>query len=277
MKVLVTGLLGFTGAYLKAELEMCGHSVWSLKADLLDLPALVTEIGQAVPDAVVHLAGIAFVGHGDPNDFYRVNLMGTRNLLDALSQSKVQLKCVLLASSANIYGNADVAVISEDTPPCPVNDYAVSKLSMEYMAKLWLDRLPIVIVRPFNYTGLGQSELFLLPKIVSHFQRRTSCIELGNLDVARDFSDVRIVANIYRRILETPIVVGNIFNVCSGRVHTLAAVLDMVSQLANHRPEVWVNPAFVRANEVKVLLGSRAKLEATIGIVQDIPLEKTLE
>lgn len=276
MKVLVTGLRGFTGRYLKTELEAHGHSVWGLQANLLDLPALVAEVAQAVPDAVVHLAGIAFVGHGVANDFYRVNLMGTRNLLQAIEQCGKRPDCVLLASSANVYGNVASGELSEESLPNPANDYAVSKLAMEYMARLFADRLPITIVRPFNYTGVGQSNIFLLPKIVDHFKRRAPVIELGNIDVSRDFSDVRVVVDCYRRLLESRAAIGGTFNVCSGRALSLSSVLDLMRGITGHDIEVRVNPSLVRANEVKVLLGSRVRLESVIGPVNDIPIKDTL-
>lgn len=276
MKVLVTGLRGFTGRYLKTELEAHGYSVWGLQANLLDLPALVAEVAQAVPDAVVHLAGIAFVGHGVANDFYRVNLMGTRNLLQAIEQCGKRPDCVLLASSANVYGNVASGELSEESLPNPANDYAVSKLAMEYMARLFADRLPITIVRPFNYTGVGQSNIFLLPKIVDHFKRRAPVIELGNIDVSRDFSDVRVVVDCYRRLLESRAAIGGTFNVCSGRALSLSSVLDLMRGITGHDIEVRVNPSLVRANEVKVLLGSRVRLESVIGPVNDIPIKDTL-
>ena len=275
MKTLITGLSGFTGRYLRDELLARGHEVVGLESDLTDAAALNAEMKRVRPDWVAHLAGIAFVGHGEPNDFYRVNLMGTRNLLAALAGCGKQPTCVLLASSANVYGNSTEGMIAEDTLPNPVNDYAVSKLAMEYMAWLWLDKLPIVIARPFNYTGVGQSESFLLPKIVEHFRRRAAAIELGNLDVWRDFSDVRAVVQAYRRLLET-CPVGQTVNVCSGRAHLLREVLVMVARIADYEIGVRVNPAFVRDNEVKILCGDPSRMRNLIGDWDTPPLEETL-
>ena len=111
------------------------------------------------------------------------------------------------------------------TPPAPANDYAVSKLAMEYLAKTYSVRLPLIICRPFNYTGVGQAEAFLLPKIVAHVRKGATEIELGNLDVARDFSDVRDVSSIYARLIQTPAAVGATLNICSGKAYTLREVL----------------------------------------------------
>ncbi|MFC5461064.1 SDR family NAD(P)-dependent oxidoreductase [Massilia niabensis] len=293
-RALVTGLRGFTGRYVAQELAAAGYRVFGtampgggreadprelgadvLAVDLCDRAAVAAMVEQVQPDVVVHLAGIAFVGHSDVEQIYRVNVAGTRNLLEALAGARHRASSVLLASSANIYGNARVSVIDEDVAPAPANDYAVSKLAMEYMARLWMDKLPIIIVRPFNYTGQGQSENFLLPKIMSHFRRHERRIELGNLAIARDFSDVRTVARSYRRLLaEAP--AGQAFNVCSGRSHSLAEVIDMASEIAGYRIEVEVNPAFVRANDVLTLTGSNAKLAGVIGPVESPPLFDTL-
>jgi len=246
-----------------------------LAVDLCDRAAVANVIDEVQPDVVVHLAGIAFVAHIDAELIYRVNVVGTRNLLEALANARRQASSVLLASSANIYGNASVALIDESVAPAPANDYAVSKLAMEHMARLWMDKLPIVIARPFNYTGPGQADNFLLPKIVSHFRRREPRIELGNLAIARDFSDVRMVAQCYRRLLAMA-PAGEAYNVCSGRSHSLASLIDMMTEIAGYRIEVQVNPAFVRANEVLTLAGSNAKLVAVIGQVEPPPLAETL-
>lgn len=286
-RALITGIKGFTGQYVAAELAQHGWEVWGIgshdeaddaryrRVDLADAAGLRAVVAEVQPDAVVHLAAIAFVGHGDAEAFYTVNLIGTRNLLSALAACSKKPECVLLASSANVYGNATEGVLSETTPPNPANDYAVSKLAMEYVARLWMDKLPIVIARPFNYTGVGQTESFLLPKIVGHFRRGAEVIELGNLDVWRDFSDVRAVAQAYRRLLET-CPAGETVNVCSGKANSLREVIAMVERISESSMQVQVNPAFVRANEVKTLCGDSTKLRSIIGEWATPPLEDTL-
>ena len=288
-RALITGIHGFTGQYMAAELRAHGWDVMGLGsqaeggsvpgyycADLLDAASLRNVVAQVRPDAVVHLAGIAFVGHGDADAFYRVNLMGTRNLLAALAQGEHRPRCVLLASSANVYGNSTEGVLTEATPAHPANDYAVSKLAMEHMARLWLERLPIVIARPFNYTGVGQSESFLLPKIVAHYRRRAPTIELGNIDVWRDFSDVRALAQAYRRLLEV-CPVGATVNVCSGHARSIGEVLNIMSRISGYSINVQVNPAYVRASDVRTLCGSNDLLQRLIGGWKTAPLEETLD
>jgi GDP-6-deoxy-D-talose 4-dehydrogenase len=286
-RALITGISGFTGKYLAAELAAHGWEVWGIGShqakgetryrcvDLADAEELRHAVDQIKPDAVLHLAGIAFVGHGDANAFYKVNLIGTRNLLEALAACAKRPDCVLLASSANVYGLATEGVLNELTPPSPANDYAVSKLAMEFMARLWQDRLPLVIARPFNYTGVGQSPSFLLPKIVDHFRRKAEVIELGNLDVWRDFSDVRAVVQAYRRLVEV-CPVGETVNVCSGRLYSLREVLTMAEKITAHPLRVVVNPAFVRANEVRRLCGDPSRLRSLISAWESPLLEETL-
>ncbi|MEM9395320.1 MAG: NAD-dependent epimerase/dehydratase family protein [Pseudomonadota bacterium] len=272
-RVLVTGRHGFTGRYLAKELEQSGWEVWGVgasaaleedpryfQADLTNRESLENAIAKIQPDAVIHLAAIAFIAHGAAEDFYRVNVIGTRCLLDILAASGMANDGVVLASSANVYGNSTVIPITESAPPAPINDYAVSKLAMEHMARLFLDKLPIVIARPFNYTGLGQAKEFLVPKIVSHFRDRRTEIELGNLDVSRDFSDVRDVARAYSDLLHfaPP---GEVFNVCSGKATALQDVIDMCQKITGHDICVSVNPDFVRSNEVKTLKGDPSRLD----------------
>ena len=286
---LITGLHGFTGRYLAEELRGAGYSIVGIgqeksdyaqspyfQCDLSDRQRMLDTVHSIAPDVVVHLAGIAFAAHGSADEIYRTNIVGTRNLLEALASCPRPPRSILLASSANIYGNATVSPIDETAPPAPTNDYAVSKLAMEYMARLWFDKLPITMVRPFNYTGVGQSPLFLLPKIVDHFRRRAPVIELGNLHVIRDFSDVRMVVRCYRLLIESA-QRGEAFNICSGVGHSLQEVIAIMRELSGHDLDVVVNPAFVRSNEVHTLIGSRAKLDAAIGRVDSIPLQETIQ
>lgn len=285
-KALITGINGFTGRHLALELTQAGYDVvglthqldgsipWRIEAcDISDRSALKALLSAEQPDVIAHLAAISFVAHGDASAMYTTNVIGSRNLLEAIAET-CNPKQILLCSSANIYGNASVEVIDEAVIAAPANDYAVSKLSMEYVASLW-PQLPITIVRPFNYTGVWQHEKFLIPKIVSHFKRNASVIELGNLDVERDFSDVRMVVDSYRRLLELDSS-GQVYNIASGHGYSLTNVLETMCELAGYRPEIRVNPAFVRQNEVRKLVGNNAKLRRAIGDLKTIELRDTL-
>lgn len=280
MRVLVTGGSGFTGRYVGAALRRAGHEFIDAgdAGDRFDLtqPATIADVLSSVrPDAVVHLAARSFVADSDATGFYAVNAVGTVNLLDALIAARLDLARVVVASSANVYGNATVEPITESTPAAPVNHYAASKLAMEAMVRSYADRLPIVVTRPFNYTGVGQGRQFLVPKLVAHFAHRRPAIDLGSLDVVRDFSDVRRVAEAYVRLL-TAQVPGAVTNLCSGVGRSLRWVLDQLRELSGHDLDVRVNPAFVRASEVHRLVGSSATMEAALGLLPYSDFRDTL-
>jgi GDP-6-deoxy-D-talose 4-dehydrogenase len=276
MKILLTGAAGFTGVFFKTAAEACGHQVVALQANLTDKAAVAAEVLAVAPEAVVHLAAISFVGHADDTAFYGVNVVGTTNLLAALAALPVKPNKVLLASSANIYGNSDASPVTEKQTPAPVNHYATSKLAMEHMAWTYLDKLPIVIARPFNYTGPGQAPQFLIPKLVSHFIRRAEQIELGNIHVEREFNDVRYVCAAYLDLLSHG-VNGEIYNVCTQQPYALQMVVHALSKLTRHEPKIKVNPLFVRVNELHTLCGSSTKLLQTCGVLPSFRLEETLK
>ncbi|MCK4864827.1 MAG: GDP-mannose 4,6-dehydratase [Gammaproteobacteria bacterium] len=275
MLTLVTGIEGFTGRFVKAELEANGHAVVGLSGDLTDAEAIANEVLDLQPEAVIHLAGLAFVGEDNANAFYEVNLIGTRNLLDALAKHASKLSSVLVTSSANVYGNSTGGVLDESINPNPSNDYAVSKLAMEYMTRLWGKKLSFCIVRPFNYTGVGQDGRFLIPKIVRHFRNKEPVIELGNLDVWREFGDVRTVATIYRMLIEN-CPVGETLNVCTGQTYSLKDVILFCEKLTGHKIEIKVNPEFIRENEVRELKGENSKLIKLIENFPSYTFEETL-
>lgn len=275
MKILLTGANGFTGRHFAARAKAAGHEIVPLCANLNDSKQLGEEIRQVVPDAVAHLAAVSFVGHADVNAFYAVNVIGTMNLLDALTKLSKPPGSVLLSSSANIYGNCKASPIAETQPPEPVNHYAMSKLAMEYMARTYLDRLPLFFTRPFNYTGPGQGLSFIIPKLISHFAQRLPTVELGNLDVEREFNDVRFVCEAYLRLLEKNIA-GEAINICSGNPVTLKSVISLLSGISGHTIEMKVNPAFVRANEIHRLCGDPTRLRAITGPIDMPDLADTL-
>lgn len=287
---LITGAAGFTGDHLVRELSASGIESAGIgidpqpagiqlrqyiQADMLDAAALTEAVRKIQPDYVFHLAGMSHVVQGSPAAIYGVNIMATRNLLTALAGLDCIPKRILLASTANLYGNQG-GVLTEETIPSPMNDYAVSKLAMEYMAALFRDRLPITIVRPFNYTGRGQSTAFLIPKLVQHFRERRDAIELGNIDVIRDFSDVRDVARRYVRLALAEGAEWGPYNFCSGRGLSISDILGMLRQMTGHSPQIKINPVFVRKNEVLRLIGSGARLDGVIGHFDTISFEETL-
>lgn len=282
-RVLITGVSGFTGQHLTAALARRGWAVLGLgpqripglaaylDADLAETEKIGYWLAEVRPTHVVHLAALAHVV-GDPLSFYRVNVLGTESLLEALVRSGVALQKVLLASSANVYGNATTSPVTEDTPLRPMNHYARSKVAMESLVPAWLVRLPISIVRPFNYTGPGQSATFLFPKIVASHFRRDPVLRLGNLSVYRDLSDVSYVCEAYRLLLRDG-KVGEVVNICSGVGVSIADALAIMGEIAGYSPDVEVDPSLVRTGEVRELRGDPSRLYAWIGDLAPSPAQ----
>jgi nucleoside-diphosphate-sugar epimerase len=284
--VLLTGGRSFTARYLVPLLEEAGFRVARtglpdkvsddcIECDLTDSAAVGSLVDRVEPDYVVHLAGLSFVGHDDALDFYRNNTLATENLLEALNSSERMPKRVILAGSANIYGAAGQASTGEDVCPLPVNHYACSKLAAEHVARRYFDRFSVIVTRPFNYTGIGQSEAFVIPKLVRHFAERCPTVRLGNLDVARDFSDVRDVARIYSRLLicESD---STVVNICSGRAVGLREVIAVLSELSGHEIEVDRDQRFVRRDEIPHLSGDPSRLHELVGPMPRTTLRDTL-
>jgi nucleoside-diphosphate-sugar epimerase len=286
---LITGVRGFTGQYMREALELNGYQVTGtsvggdvdvsrgeLVLDVRSSHDWITLIGRLRPSYIVHLAAQSFVAHGDDIGFYDVNVLGAVNLLKACSAVNHAPEKILIASSANVYGSA-AGMLDESTPLAPISHYGASKVAMEHLVRTWFDRFPIVITRPFNYTGRGQSSRFLVPKVVSHFAGRQMQIELGNLDVARDFSDVRDVAAAYMALLEKPESAGETINICSGKAYSLEKILDICRCITGRDLAVHVNPKFVRRNEIKLLAGSPEKLKKYLPERKLITLESTID
>jgi nucleoside-diphosphate-sugar epimerase len=241
-----------------------------LDAELGDTDSIAEWLAKARPTHIIHLAGLSHVV-GDPLSFYRVNVLGTESLLEAIFRAGIMPEKVLVASSANIYGNSDRTPIAEDAPVRPMNHYALSKAAMEMLVQKWFERMPIIVTRPFNYTGVGQSEAFVIPKIVAAYRRRDEVIRLGNLDVARDISDVSYVCNAYEKLLVSD-AASECFNICSGEGIALQHVINAMKEIAQYTPSIQIDPKFVRKDEIKELVGDPSRLYGKVGHLKPVAL-----
>lgn len=292
-RVLITGADGFTGRYVAQVLARRGVEVHGIvnpsgnkhldescasyhAVDLRDSDALEQAVAVIAPNRVLNLAGISFPAHGDVEEIYAVNFIGARNLLSALVKQAPPPRSVILVSSANVYDPAIAGQINEICPLAPINDYGISKVAMEYLRGLFAIRLPIVVVRPFNYTGVGQSTNFVIPKIVAALRSGADIIELGNVDVSRDWSDVRFVAECYARLLYSEQAIGQIYNLCSARSVSLRSIIHTACEIAGRSLEIRCNPQYVRANEIPALWGDNTRLVRDIGSLEPISIEATL-
>ena len=285
-KVFITGADSFTGGYLIDALEEQECQVFGLTlikptklnfftGDLLNLDRLTEIITICQPDIIIHLAALTFVNHFDAEVFYKVNLFGTENLLKAIAASRCNPQKIIVASSANVYGAAGQGMVSEKTCPLPVNHYASSKLAMEHMVRTWYDKYPIIMTRPFNYTGVGQDLNFLVPKIVEHYAKKEKSIELGNINIQRDFSDVHDIVGAILALLDSDIH-SEIFNLCSGIPYSIQEIVANLNELAEYDINVKVNPDFIRENEIKCLVGDNSKLKKATNFSPTFSFKETL-
>lgn len=278
-KVLITGIDSFTGEYLKNSLVQDGYLVVGSTyqtCNITDKAAVKALLKKEIPDFIIHLAGIAFAAHGNPADFYSVNTIGTTNILDSLIELELNPKKIILASSATIYGNQGKEILDETLCPKPANHYGASKFAMESLASNYFSKLNIIITRPFNYTGVGQTENFLIPKIVKHYKEKKEFIELGNLDVSREFNDVYYICNLYKKLLNSE-EKSVATNLASNNPIKLLDVIEMMNSISGYKIEVKVNPTFVRKDEIKTLTGSTKRLFSLIEKEQPRDFRETLK
>jgi nucleoside-diphosphate-sugar epimerase len=277
-KVLITGINGFTGKYLSNHFRSQGYEVFGIvnnkkiseknifSCNLLEKEKLSQIITELQPNIVIHLAAISFVGHPNIEDFYNVNVIGTQNLLEAIKNYNAEsIKKVILASSATVYGNQEQYELSETMCPNPNNHYGISKLAMEQVAKNYFDFLPIIITRPFNYTAPGQDINFIIPKITKAFKEKSETIELGNINVFREYNSIDFVTDCYYKLAISEYR-SEIVNICSGKTYSLEEVLNLSSEITNHKVEILINPNFVRKNEIYKLSGDPTKLYKMIDL-----------
>jgi GDP-4-dehydro-6-deoxy-D-mannose reductase len=277
----VTGATGFVGGHLLAALRAAGHEPVALggphdpppaiAVDMLDPAAVRDVVAEAKPDAIVHLAGQAFVPQSvaDPLGTLAVNATGTAHVLEAARAVRAR---VLVVSSAEVYGiqRPERMPLDETALVRPGNAYAASKLAAETYALAWHRSygLDAVVARPFNHIGPGQDERF----VVASFARQLADIaagappllRVGNLEAQRDFLDVRDVAAAYVVVLANGRA-GEVYNICSGRPVAIREVLRQLITIARVPVEVRDDPQRMRSSDLPILSGDATKLRAETG------------
>jgi len=285
MHVLVTGAGGFVGTRLVPRLEAEGHTVTAhdLDVDITDADAVDRAFARAKPNAVIHLAAQSSVAASlaDPEGSFRINYLGTRNVLAAAQQHGPGAR-ILVISSGDLYdqGDADARPRRESDPLHPNSPYAKGKAAAEQWATCEAERgADIVRIRAFNHTGAGQTDRF----VASHFARQICDIErgtqpsslrVGNLDSVRDFLDVDDVIEAYRLLLN-PAVPADIYNVASGKPITIGEILETLIDHSSVRPTIEVDPDLFRPTDR--LVGDATRLREATGWEPRIPFSSTLE
>jgi len=311
VRALVTGVAGFAGSHLAELLISRGANVYGLvvpggslenldgirkdptraeslhliDADIVYEEQLVSVIAETRPERVYHLAAVSSVRRSleDPGEAFQVNVLGTRNLLEAIRRARMNPR-VLIVSSAEVYGESAnlPRPLREEDPVVPVSPYGASKAAAEAVTwRYWNDYgLHTVRARPFPHTGPRQSPQFVLPDWARQLAEaetglRPLRLHVGDLGVRRDLSDVRDVVAAYVLALERG-VGGCVYNVCSGRVYTLREVLEALIALTRLDVEVVTERERMRVQDLKVLSGTAQALYVSTGWQATTPLSQTL-
>lgn len=279
-KILITGAAGFVGKAIVKELlkqnckilaldkkehDFASADVTFSHANLLNVSELKEAIGTFKPTGVIHLAAIASPVYGNIAELYDINVHGSENLLDVLQDTSAKGTRVVLTSTAGVYGNSDKQFITESTPYNPQNHYSFSKMIMEYIAKAYKDDLDIKIIRPFNMIGAGQTENFLVPKLVKAFVTKQPVLSVGNMNTYRDFVDVDFAAKIFCKAVLSPQMEDDVLNICAGHGTSGEDILQMLNGLTGFMPEIEINKEFIRKNEIMRLVGDPTKCNKFIG------------
>ncbi len=285
--VVVTGAAGFVGGHLVEHLEFMGDEVIGLDRsngpDLTDAAGWADLFADLQPEAIYHLGGWADVGASwrHPETAFEVNANGTLHVAEAAANNGVER--LLLVSSADVYGLVSPTdlPLTESSPVQPRSPYGVSKEAAEAIGRRYnrATDLDVVIARPFNHIGPGQSTNFAVPA----FAHRIALAEVqgggdlthGDLTAKRDLTDVRDVVRAYR-LLMTAGTPGGTYNVCSGRSVAMADVLDELVAMAELPVECRIDPELLRPVELPVLEGSADRAKVDTGWEPTLQLTATL-
>jgi GDP-4-dehydro-6-deoxy-D-mannose reductase len=276
-RVLVTGSGGFVGRHLQDRLQ---DRFVPFEGDVLDASALAASVRDARPDALVHLAALSSVGDswGDATEVWRTNVLGTVNVLEALTAGAPEAR-LLFVSSGEVYGRAAIVPTPEEAPVEPVSPYGASKAAAELACRQAASGLDVVIARAFPHVGPGQNERFAVASWASQLARLHAegggVLRVGDLDVERDLTDVRDVCRAYESLLDRAAPAG-MYNVSTGTPVPLKRVVELLVKAVAAPVKIEQDEARIRPAEVRRLAGDPSKLRAATGWTPEIPLEHTL-
>ncbi len=295
MRVLVTGASGFAGQHLARELLAHGHEVVAFDLEPVETAGDLTavqgdiriraEVAECVkkahPDACIHLAALAFVPDGDRNPLpmLDVNVCGTLHVLNALRDTAPACRC-LVVSSSRVYGNV-AGPVTEASPLLPAELYGISKVAAESAALGYAQHhgVPVIVARPGNHIGPGQSPRFVVPAFASQLKaisvdRADPVLRVGNLDSVRDFTDVRDIVSAYRMLVEggSP---GEIYNIASEAQFPVREILQKLCAIAGVTPDIQVDEARFRPTDRSPRIDT-TKLASLAGWLPRITLEQSL-
>lgn len=298
MNILITGVCGFVGHFLVSELLQAGHTITGfdlttgnaprglsrcIPGSITDAPAVIAAVTESLPDACIHLAGIASppIGKLHPEKMLNTNILGTAHILEALRE-KAPVCRFLLASTAYVYGNPGTDTpVCESAPLRPNGIYAVSKAAADLMTLAYAQdyRMHTMTARASNHTGPGQSTDFVVPAFARQIasiaaKQCEPFIRVGNLDSERSFLDVRDVVRAYRLLVEKgrP---GTAYNVSPpGRI-PIRLILETLAAIAGVSPRIEVDPERFRETDKTPLL-DHALIQRDTGWNPMIELSDTL-
>lgn len=301
-RILVTGASGFVGQHLRRALRAAFPGASLLAAsrsenitgwdevvplDLLDPASCVTAVEHAAPDAVVHLAALAAVDESfrNPLRSWQANLFGTLALAEAVRE-RASGALFLQASSAEVYGLSfqEGRPLAEDALLRPTNPYAASKAAADLaLGEMALRGLRAVRMRPFNHTGTGQTDAFVVPAFARQAAmiaagRQDPVLRVGALERWRDFLDVRDVCAGYVAVLQASdrLEPGAVFNLASGQPRRVGDILADLLRLAGVAPRIEAEDGRMRPTDIRSTRGDASAALQVLGWKPTVPWEKTL-
>lgn len=278
MRALITGNAGFVGKHLAKHLKSLDIRVLKCKFDIRDYEDIRNHLDKYRPDYIFHLAAQAYVpeSFANPKRTFEVNTLGSLNLLEAVRQLGIKPK-ILLAGTSEEYGDANN---SETDVPNPLSPYAISKLAMDHLGRLYAKScgMHVVVTRAFNHAGPGRGEMYaessFAKQIVEIELGRRELVEHGNLESIRNYTDVRDIVRAY--VLAIGLEPG-VYNICSDQNVTMQEMMDILIDNSKASIETKVNPALYRPSDFSFKKPNCKKFHDLTGWEPEIELEKTLK